>query len=323
MHKLDRGRAESCFTVRGGALAVVLMAFVLASAGTYAAEAPSACNLELAAPTSILRLRYDPFDATPAKAGMVIQIRNTGGAPCEAAVALFRVGPAQASANGPDRIDYDITDHRGASTLVEGLTPSATLPPGAGATVRVAAGSTASLELTAMARRGQIVPPADYSDALDIGLYRATAGGYERVLGGNRLHIIISAVAVMRLSLAGGGRKTTLNFGELSEGATRSVMLQAYANQGFRLHASSENGGSMQPLDAAAKAEGGWQAPYTVSLNRAGHLGLEAEQIVDITPAATGLSGIAIPVEVRIGSIARLRAGLYRDVITLTATPRM
>jgi len=125
----------------------------------------------------------------------------------------------------------------------------------------------------------------------------------------------------MRLTLAGGGRKTTLNFGQLAEGAVRSVNLQAYANQGFRLSASSENGGRMLPLDPAAKGEGGWQIPYAVSINRAPYYSLTKEIATNIAAAATTLQGMTIPVDVRIGSIAGQRAGLYRDVITVKIEP--
>ncbi len=303
---------------------VLLSVSITIAAPAAEVKGAGACQLELAAPPAVLRLRYDPFDATPAKASTPVQIRNTGNGACEAAIALFRAGPRQARANGPDSLSYDITDFRGASLIAYGLTPLARLAPSfAPATVTVAPGATATLELTAVTPRGQIAPPGEYADALDIGLYRADGQAYERSAGSGRLHLVISAVAVMRLTLAGGGRKTTLDFGELTEGATRLVMLQAYANQGFRLRASSENGGRMLPTDAAAQAEGGWQAPYTVSLNRAGYLALDAERAIDITPAATGLAGLAIPVEIRIGSIAKQRAGLYRDVITLTATPKI
>ena len=70
------------------------------------------------------------------------------------------------------------------------------------------------------------------------------------------LNVAITVNSQMTLAVAGGGRTTTLNFGDFVEGAKRSVQLLAYANQGFHLMVSSDNGGVMRPVDAAAKAEG-------------------------------------------------------------------
>lgn len=306
--------------------AIVLTLTVIATLATSAEENADTCQLELAASPPAVRMRYDPFEASPATASLSVHIKNTGAGECDAAIALFRAGPPLAKSGGISGIDglrYDMTDARGDTLIAQGVDPPARLNPGlTPLTVRVAPGASASLNIAVAVARGQVVAPDEYIDSLDIGLYRALRQNYERVGGGSRLNLAIAALPVMQLSLAGGGRKTTLNFGELAEGATRSLNLQAYANQGFKLHVSSEHGGRMMPLDPTALAEGGWQIPYTIAVNRGGHLTLGAETAIDIAPTATGLSGVAIPVEIKIGNIGRQRAGLYRDVITIIMTPK-
>lgn len=297
---------------------IAACASMLSSANASGAD----CDISITAAPPSVRIHYNPFDAAPASHIMQFQLKNSGAAECDAALALFRSGPMGATGNGGQVIGYTVSDTRGESVIGEGVLPPARLAPGfTGRAMRMSAQSLATVDLIVSAPRGQMISPADYSDALDIGLYRLEGGVQQKIRDGGRLALTITSRPVMTLSLAGGGRKTTLNFGDLREGATRSLMLQAYTNQGFRLSVSSENGGLLRPVDDTARAEGGWRVPYTISVNRAGHMALASETRIDVSAVSTPILGLQIPVEVRIGQVAGQRAGLYRDVITIKIDP--
>jgi hypothetical protein len=94
--------------------------------------------------------------------------------------------------------------------------------------------------------------------------------------------------------------------------------LLAYSNQGFHLVVSSDNAGVMKPIDPVAMAEGRWRVPYTIAVNRGAPVELSRHnRTISLVQGATTKSGVAIPIDVQIGSIKGQRAGFYRDVITV------
>ena len=113
---------------------------------------------------------------------------------------------------------------------------------------------------------GQVVGPGAYADHFALGLYQSqsNAASYEKAFE-TPLNVSISVNSQVTLAIAGAGLRTTLNFGDLVEGAVRSVNSLAYANQGFHLTVSSDNAGVMKPTDSTALAEG-WRVPYTVAI---------------------------------------------------------
>lgn len=193
--------------------------------------------------------------------------------------------------------------------------------PGAATAAHITVGARQTYTATAAlsAGEGQVAPPGMYTDQLYLGVYQSAGGGaYTKTqIPAVTLGVTIGVNSQMTVAIAGGGRKTTLNFGDFVQGATRSVQLQAYSNQGFRFIVSSDNAGVMKPTDTAAIAEGNWQVPYTIAINRMPPVNLSQQRVLSLWPAATQKSGIAIPIDVQVGSIAGQRAGIYRDVITI------
>ena len=61
--------------------------------------------------------------------------------------------------------------------------------------------------------------------------------------------------------------------------------------------------------------------PYTIAILKTAPVSLSQQRTISLWPAATQKSGIAIPIDVQIGSIAGQRAGIYRDVITIAIDP--
>jgi hypothetical protein len=183
--------------------------------------------------------------------------------------------------------------------------------------VTIAAKQTYRMHAIISVGDGQVVGPGMYTDQLTLGLYHVTREGTYRKSSEAPLIVTIGVNSQMTLTVAGGGRKTTVNFGDFVDGATRSVHLLAYSNQGFHLVVSSDNAGVLKPIDRVALAEGRWRVGYTIAVNRAAPVDLSRQRTISLGQAATTKSGIAIPVDVQIGSIKGQRAGIYRDVITV------
>lgn len=290
--------------------------FLMPAAGRCAA-----CQLSLVGPVTQAPLTYNPFQAGAATAAVTFTLKNAGSKPCNAAYAFFRLGALQAKATSGAALNYQMLSGSGSATQGQASPPS-TLPSGANApSITVGAKETYTAHATISAGDGQVVGPGTYTDQLTLGLYQSNAGSTYTKAADAPFMVTIGVNSQMTLAVAGGGRNTTLNFGNLVEGATRPVSLLAYANQGFHLVVSSENGGVMRPVDATAKSEGQWFVPYTVSIGTAAAVDLAQQSTVSLWPNATQKTGLNIPVTVKIGSTKAQRAGIYRDVVTITIDP--
>ena len=295
-------------------------AAVLAVLALCPAAALADCNLSLVGPVTQQPLTYNPFQSGGASAAISFTLRNAASKPCSAAFALFKLGVPQASASGAS-LAYQVL------SASAGVTQSAASPPeklgalaGAGL-IALGANATATATATLSVSEGQVIGPGAYTDQLILGVYQSPGNGapYAKAFE-MPLSVLISINAQVTLAIAGGGRHTTLNFGNFVEGAVRSVNLLAYANQGFHLTVSSDNAGLMKPTDPASLAEG-WRVPYTVAIFKTAPVDLAQQRIISLWPKATQRTGLAIPVDVQVGSIKGQRAGIYRDVITIAIDP--
>ena len=285
------------------------------------AAASAGCLLNLAGPVTQQPLTYNPFQAGAATATISFAIKNTGNQTCSAAFAFFKLGALQATASGAG-LSYRILSIGGVP-----ITQSAASPPDKLNTASEAALTTlpANVSITVTATltvpNGQVAGPGTYADLLTLGVYQSLGGSalYTKAFE-SPLNVSITVQSQVTLAVAGGGRNTTLDFGNLVEGAVRSVQLWAYANQGFHMTVSSDNAGVMKPIDSSARGEG-WRVPYTVAIFKTAPIDLTQQQSVSLWPTATQKMGLAIPVDVHVGSTKGQRAGVYRDVITITVDP--
>lgn len=272
-----------------------------------------ACDLGLPEPVKQPPLIYNPFEAAPETAELSFPVRNASGLSCEAAFAFFRPGPSQARSEQSASLTYRLQN------MVALAAPPTTLTSlGTASALQIAAKQTTRARATLSIEDGQIVPPGTYTDQLTLGLYHRRSGGTYRKVAEAPVTLIIAVHSQVTLAVAGGGRKTTLNFGEFTDGATRSVQLLAFANQRFQLTIRSENSGLMKPVDATAIAEGQWRIPYKLVVNRGTPIDLLQNRTFSIGQGRTPKTGLAIPIDVQIGSIKGQRSGLYRDVITVS-----
>ena len=277
-----------------------------------------ACQLSLVGAVMQPPLTYNPFQAGATVVPVSFTLKNADSKPCDAAFAFFKAGVPQASAAGGS-LTYQLMSSSG--PLIQNAPSPPAVLPGSGAAAYITVGAKQTYTANAMLSvgEGQVAPPGTYSDRLYLGVYQGAGSGQytETQIPVALLGVAIVVNSQITVAIAGGGRKTTLNFGDFVPGATRSVNLQVYANQGFRLIVSSDNAGVMKPTDMQAIAEGMWQVPYTIAINRTAPVNLSQQRMLSLWPAATQKSGIAIPIDVQVGSIAGQRAGIYRDVITI------
>ncbi len=301
------------------AICIRRFAAILAWLALFPAAA-AACNLSLIGTITQQPLTYNPFQAGAAMASISFTLKNADSKPCPAAFAFFKPGPPRASGSGAG-LSYQILGAFGAPITQPLASPPAQLNTTGNASI-ITLGANATVTETAAISvgEGQVAGAGVYTDLLTLRVYTnssgvAFTGGLEATLA-----VTIKVNSQATLALLGGGRWTTLNFDNLSEGASRSVQLLAYANQGFHLTVSSDNGGAMKPVDAAALAEG-WRVPYKVAILKTEPIDLAQQRAVSLWPAATQRTGLAIPVDVTIGSTKGQRAGVYRDVITIAIDP--
>ena len=290
---------------------------VVAAWLALSATATPACQLSITGPVTQQPLTYNPFQAGAAMAEVSFTVRNGGSRPCDAAFAFFRLGATQAWAGGNSALNYRVLGASGPAIL-GAISPPATLSDGSIVPhFIVGAKQTYTAHAIVSVGDGQVVGPAIYTDQLTLGLYHKARDGIYRKAAEAPLIVTISVNSQMTLTVAGGGRRTTVNFGDFVDGATRSVQLLAYSNQGFHLVVSSDNAGVMKPIDPVAMAEGQWRVPYTIAVNRTAPVDLSQQKTISLGQGATTKSGLAIPIDVQIGSTKGQRAGFYRDVITV------
>ncbi len=285
------------------------------------AAASEACQLSLVGPVTQQPLAYNPFQAGAETADVSFTVRNADAKPCNTAFAFFRLGAPQARGTGGGALNYHVASASGPAIQGAAVPPS-TLPGGASAaSITVGAKQTYTARATISVGGGQVVGPGTYTDQMTLGLYQSVAGGVYTKAADATLSVMIGVNSQMELLVAGGGRKTALNFGDFIDGATRSVQLLAYSNQGFHLALSSDNAGVMKPVDPAALAEGVWRVPYKIAVNKGAPVDLSQQRSISLVQGATAKSGLPIPIDVQVGSIKGQRTGFYRDVITVAIDP--
>lgn len=287
------------------------------SALCFLIAAPSfACSVVIENHAAKASIAYDPFDAAAAFVTHSIPIKNIGSKMCDGAIAFFKIGSAAARAGGATALSYELMSQTtSARLLMQGAATSAA-PQAYLAAPALRPGEVRMLTFTVRAPPGQIAPPGLYSDMIEAVAYQGSASSLTRTTASTSISVNIVVDAVMSVNLAGGGQSIALDFGTLSAGATRSVMIQARSNQSYRFVVSSEHGGVMK-LDPPSADGVAWKVPYTIRINNGGGLALDGDQKIAISRTASALAGSAIPVEIKIGDPSNQRAGRYKDVITV------
>lgn len=253
---------------------------------------------------------YDPFSATDVFDAFTIQIRNNSGATCSYGL-VFHNNTLPATLGGV--VTYSVTNASGTSvmsTTAQNQVAPVWLP-----ITNVPAGAIVTATYYVSIARGQVVGPATRQDALNIWLYGLNSSGQLVLprLHSDNLTVRYTTPTSISTNIAGGGQATTVDFGELVAGASRSVNIEARSNVNYQLRATSLNLGVMRlpaPYDT-------WSIPYTATLSSSAlSLGTPTGTVLGpLTP--TPSAGRTHPLAVTIGSVAGKRAGTYSDEITV------
>ena len=278
--------------------------------------AGEACQLSLVGPVTQQPLTYNPFQARATTAAVSFSLRNADSKPCSVAFAFFKPTAPQANAAGGGALAYQVLSASGGLLTQVAVAPPMSISGGRAAFLTVGAKQTVPVNAAISVPQGQVVGAGSYTEQLTLGIYQSPGGGtYTKAAPDTPLSVAITVNSQMILSTAGGGRTTTVDFGNLVEGAVRTVHLLAYANQAFHLVVSSDNAFVMKPVKG-----GPGQVPYTVSIFKT-QVNLAHQESVSLWPKATQSAGLTIPVVVTVGSIAGQPPGNYRDVITIAIDP--
>jgi hypothetical protein len=276
------------------------------------AEARAECRAEFAGAPAGFSLPYNPFEAAPAQAELRVRVRNIGADACRLALAAF--GPSLAAGSGQELV-YSLETAPGEAILNAAPAPprslaglnAALLPP-------LEPGREMDVPLRAIAAAGQVVPPGHYDSAIALALYNAASGA---IIAEHGLSFAMAVAAALRIEVAGGGQGATLDFGALAAGASRTIILKARANLGFALTLASDHEGALI-LDPPAADGLDWRAPYRLAVDGGPPVSLSAPRTIPVSSAPTPLGGRDIAVTAQLDGAKGLRAGLYRDVVTIS-----
>jgi hypothetical protein len=276
-----------------------------------AGEASAACSGRFAG-SPPLSGEYDPFAAADTAIAGRVTIENTGSVPCVFEIAAQ---PAPAIvAHGPIP-QFELRGPAGDVLAASGLGPKDTarairhpLAPGERAEIRV------HLRLPA----GQMLPPGRHELIFEVTLAEAGGGGgrdTRPLLDRGTLPASLRIDDRIGLNIAGAGVARTIDFGELRQGDSRRVLIEARGNRNFLLEATSRNGGALS-MDAPHQQ---WRIPYTLMLG-----GVRTQLPARAGPfAPTSIAGQQLEVLFVIGDVAAKRAGLYTDELTIEIKPAL
>jgi hypothetical protein len=251
---------------------------------------------------------YNPFSPVAHRATFAVTIENNGAAACR--YRLRAKGLAQnngfsfriASADGDLLLDSKaaIAAGTGAGIVSRLLEPA----------------ETQRLELVYSLPEGQYLLPGQLRAEAELVLTEAdSAGESQSALHAAPLPLLCSIEDHLGVNIAGAGLMKTVDFGELVEGDSRRVVIEARANRSFLLEIESLHGGAlvMEPPYQD------WRIEYDANLNgRTLKLPFKAGPY-----ERGGISGQSFSLDFRIGETASKRAGLYTDEITVTIRPAL
>lgn len=276
-----------------------------------ASEASAACSGRLSA-SPPLSANYDPFAPADLLIPGRLTIENSGAAPC--AFQLAALPPPAMAGSGPGP-QFELRGPAGDILAASGL---AAKDAGVAVSRPLAPGESAEIRVQLLLSAGQMLPPGRHELTFELTL--AEAGG----LGGREAGPVLDRAtlpAALRvedrigLNIAGAGTFRTIDFGELRQGDSRRVLIEARGNRNFLLEATSRNGGALA-MDAPHQA---WRIPYTLMLG-----GIRTPLPARTGPfAPTSIAGQQLEVIFIIGDVAAKRAGLYTDELTIEIKPAL
>jgi hypothetical protein len=159
-----------------------------------------------------------------------------------------------------------------------------------------------------------MVGAGDYRDSVTFTLYRATGSQPGRVMDTQNVQVrarvrsaASATVIIDGVRQALSGARGTLDFGSLSNGATRGFSLEVTGNSSYSVTLESENGG-------AFAGPQGSTVPYTLAVDGRS---VSNARTVNLS---FGANQTQHQVTVTVGEVGRALAGNYQDNLILTVS---
>jgi len=274
-------------------------------------SAALACEGRIDVDSRLVATGYSPFDPADKQNIVPVSVENTSEERCRFGIG-FDYSPNGGQLGG--QLSYQLA-YEGRSLLDSPANDSSP-----DLMLDVEAGERRTLDLKFVVSRGQFVTPGDYKDSLKLSLFSVSDGNFIEL--SERDVVLVQRVAPdFSISIAGAGQKTTLDFGVLTQGASRDVKLSARSNTDYKLIVASDNDGKLRLTPQVSGKD--WTVDYSAKLDSS-TLDLQRDQwsTSALAVAAGGL--VKHNLEVTIGATDAKRAGTYKDVLTIVieaATP--
>jgi len=274
-------------------------------------SAALACDGKLDVGSRLVATGYSPFDPADKQNIIRISVENTSEQSCR-----FGIGFDYSATGGKlgDELSYQLS-YKGSSLLgspVNDSSPDLRLD--------VEAGVRRTLDLKFVVSKGQFVRPGDYEDSIKVSLFSKSDKNFTE-LSKQDVVLVQKVAPDFSISIAGAGQKTTLDFGVLTQGATRDVKLSTRSNTDYKLTVASDNNGKLRLTPPVSGKD--WTVDYDAKLGSS-TLNLERDKWSTSALAVDKGGLVEHNLEVTIGSTDAKRAGTYKDVLTIVieaATP--
>lgn len=290
-------------------IARFLAGFVVSTG--LAVPAALACDGQLDVGSQLVATGYSPFDPADKQNIVQVSVENNSEESCR-----FGIG-FDYSANGGKlggQLSYHLS-YDGRSLL-----GSPDNVPNPDLMLDVGGGERKTFDLKFVISRGQFVTPGDYEDRIKVSLFSMADSKVSEL--SKRDVVLVQRVAPeFSISVAGAGQKTTLDFGVLTQGATRDVKLSTRSNTDYKLTVESENSGRLRLTPPVSGKD--WTVDYNAKLDSSA-LDLQRDKWSSSALAVNAGGLVEHNLEVTIGPTDAKRAGTYKDVLTIAieaATP--
>lgn len=271
----------------------------------------SACSGRLESVSKSPSNEYDPFSPLEPHDHYSVTVRNTGTEACAYSIGFVPNGSNKLGGVLP----YTIQSLEGRDLLPSTSRHRGGTPLSAPVDV----GATLVVPFFLKVPRGHFATPGNYSDEVKLVLFASSHRRVEPHIIDERPFAVVRTVSPQfGVNVAGANTTTTVDFGTLTEGEERFVILHTRANQPYKLQLASENGGRLALDPPVAGSE--WTIEYDLRVDNI---------VVSLAP------GVSIPESLspngycthklafRVRDTAKKRAGLYRDTLVVKIGPKM
>ncbi len=273
----------------------------------FASSANAACTARIEESTEWLG-DYDPFSPIDFYSHQQFRIRNTSSQICDFRVYFKRIPTSGQFTND---LSYSLTTYDNQPLFTDDIT---TEPQ----TYLIAENAPPSamkyLDYKGWLDRGQIVVPGLYADAIETIL---TSADGQQILDQETVVFYLEVESAVAANLSGGGIATTVQFGALENGKSRSLVLEARSNTPYTIHIESEHDGKLV-LDPPIAGQN-WFVGYQMKIDGAV---VDLSTQTSLSDAATMTAIDSFLLDFEITDAAAKRAGIYKDVIIVSILPQ-